>query len=156
MIEFAESRRDKERNLADSGIKFVRWQTVQLAQFGFVSNLLMGFGVAGLGFWLSLLKDFNFQPQHCVRPLFALSGVGFVFSIAIGIWCSLNRLWDFRLTAGITHPKSQVGELEAKRIESHKLGVRTWHLLYSQIAAFGLATILLIATLGLTYWSKLF
>jgi hypothetical protein len=87
--------------------------------------------------------------------LFGLSGISIIFSIASGIWCSLNRLWDFRITAGMARGKWQGQELAKEQTKSDKLGNRTWVLLYSQISTFALATILLAATLVLSYLYKL-
>jgi hypothetical protein len=142
--------------VANSGGRFVRWQGIQITQLGFVLNLVLSFAVAGLGLWVSLLRDSNFKPQCWAKCLFVLSGITFIFSIAIGLWCSLNRLWDFRITAGMARGKWKAEELAVKEIESEKLGDRTWVLLYSEISTFILATILLMAALVITYWPKLF
>jgi hypothetical protein len=142
--------------MADPRGRFVRWQAILITQLGFVLNLVLSFAVAGLGFWVSLLRDSNFQPHCWAKWLFGLSGFSLILSIATGIWCALNRLWDFQITAGIAREKWKDEELAAMRIESDKLGDRTWALLYFQISAFSLATILLMLTLALAYWSKLF
>jgi len=135
--------------------RFIRWQTTQITQLAFVLNLVLGFAVAGLGLWVSLLRDTRFQPQCGAKCLFVLSAISLVLSIATGIWCSLNRLWDFRITAGMARGKCEGAELTAKTIESDKLGDRTWLLLYLEILAFVLATLLLVATLVIVYWPKL-
>jgi hypothetical protein len=135
--------------------RFVRWQAIQITQLGFVLNLVLGFAVAGLGLWVSLLRDTSFQPQCWDKCLFVLSAISFVLSIATGIWCSLNRLWDFRITAGMARGKWKGDELTTKEIESDKLGGRTWALLYLEISTFVLATLLLVGTLALVYRSKL-
>jgi hypothetical protein len=141
--------------MADGG-RFVRWQGIQITQLGFVLNLVLGFAVAGLGLWVSLLRDASFQPHCCAKCLFFLSSIAFVASIVSGIYCSLNRLWDFRITAGIARGKWSGDELTEKETKSRKLGGRTWVLLYLEISSFVLAIILLMATLVLAYWPKLF
>lgn len=138
-----------------NGGRFVRWQGIQLTQLGFVLNLVLGFAVAGLGLWLSLLRDASFQPLCWDKCLFVLTGISLLVSIATGLWCSLNRLWDFRITAGMARGKWADDELTAKEIESKKLGDRTWALLYWEISAFVLAILLFMATLVLAYWQKL-
>jgi hypothetical protein len=142
--------------VADSSGRFVRWQSIQVTQLGFVLNLVMGFAVAGLGLWVSLLRDISFHPQCQAKYLFVLSASLFLISIASGIWCALNRLWDFRITTGIARGKWTGDELKKKEIRSEKLGDRTWMLLYSEVSTFALATLLLIATLAQVYWCKLF
>jgi len=141
--------------MADN-IRFVRWQGIQLTQLGFVLNLVLSFAVAGLGLWLSLLRDDNFRPRCWAKCLFVLSAFALVLSIATGLWCSLNRLWDFRITAGIARGKWEGVELAVQRAQMEKLDNRTWALLYWEICSFVLATLLLIATLILAYWPKLF
>ncbi len=141
--------------MADNG-RFVRWQGIQLTQLGFVLNLVLGFAIAGLGFWLSLLRDATFQPRCWAKCWFVLSAISLLLSVVMGLWCSLNRLWDFRIAAGIARGKWEGGELTAKRSEMEKLDNRTWTLLYWEVSTFVLATALLIATLVLAYWSKLF
>ena len=142
--------------MADSSGRFVRWQSIQVTQLGFVLNLVMGFAVAGLGLWVSLLRDTSFQPQCRAKYIFVLSAISFLISIASGMWCSLNRLWDFRITAGMARGKWTGDELKKKEIRSEKLGDRTWMLLYFEVSTFALATLLLVATLAQVYWCKLF
>lgn len=139
-----------------NGGRFVRWQTIQITQLGFVLNLVLGFGVAGLGLWISLLRDLSFQPHCWAKCLFFFSGLSLIFSIGTGILCSLNRLWDFRITKDIARGKWEGPELTAKKIESDKLGDRTWVLFYLEISAFLLAALSLVATLALVHRSKLF
>lgn len=142
--------------MADSSGRFVRWQTIQITQLGFVLNLVLGFAVAGLGLCVSLVRDANFQPHCCAKFFFILSVTLFMVSVATGIWCSLNRLWDFRITAGIARGRWTNEELTQKRIENERLGDRTWVLLYFEISTFILATLSLMCTLALVYRAKLF
>jgi len=142
--------------LPDSGERFVRWQGIQIAQLGFVLNLVLGFAIAGLGLWVSLLRDTSFQPHCYAKGLFILSAISLMFSIGSGTWCAVNRLWDFRITAGIARGKWKGDELAIKETESNELGARTWTLLYFEIVTFLLATVFLVATVVLVYWSKLF
>ncbi len=135
--------------------RFTRWQAIQITQLGFVSNLMLGFAVAALGLWVSLLRDTCFQPDCWAKRLFLVSGISVSASIGFGIWCSLNRLCDFRITAGIARGKWDGKELADHRAKSDKLGNRTWTLLYWQISTFALATLLLAATLAISYPSKL-
>jgi hypothetical protein len=142
--------------LADPTGRFVRWQTIQITQLGFVLNLVLGFAVAGLGLWVSLLRDASFQP-HCVaKGFFVLSGISLVVSVGGGLWCSLNRLWDFRITTGITRGKWSGEELTAKQCKSDLLGKATWLLLYLEISTFALGTAFIVSTLALVYRCKLF
>jgi hypothetical protein len=148
-------KQSKDLFLADSSGRFIRWQATQITQLGFILNLVLGFAVAGLGLWVTLLRDASFQPHHWAKRLFLLSGISLVVSIAVGLWCSLNRLWDFRITAGMARGEWSKEELAANQIKSDLLGSRTWRLLYGEISAFILGTLFLVATLALVYCSKL-
>jgi hypothetical protein len=142
--------------LANFSGRFVRWQTTQITQFGFVQNLVLGFAMAGLGLWVSLLRDVGFQPHCWAKCLFSLSAFSFISSIGTGILCSLNRLWDFRISKDISGGKWDGAELGAMRIMSDKLGDRTWMLLYLELVTFIFAISLLMGALVVSYWSKLF
>lgn len=126
-----------------------------MTQFGFVSNLMLGFAVAALGLWISLLRDTDFHPHGWPNCSFVLSGIAIIVSFASGIWCSLNRLWDFRITAEIARGKLEGKELIDKRTRSEKLGGRSWALLYWQIATLVLAAIFLGIALGSFYRHRL-
>jgi hypothetical protein len=81
-----------------------------------------------------------------------------IVSISTGMWCSINRLWDFRLTAEIARTTEQLGknELTSEKSRVQRLGNRTWVLLYFQFSTFLISVLLLIGALALTYHSKLF
>ena len=138
--------------------RFVRWQTITITQFGFLLNLLLGFAVAALGLWVSLVRDPSFQPQSWARCSLVLSGLSAIASIVSGIWCSMNRLWDFRGTTDIARNVEQwdKDELASNRRQTEKLGKRTWVLFYFQVAGFILAMLLLTSTFVWSYRSKLF
>jgi hypothetical protein len=112
--------------------------------------------VAALGLWASLLRDTGFHPDCWAKCFFDLSAISLVIAITTGLLCSLNRLWDFRITAGIARGNWNGDELKDKRRESDLLGKLTWRLLYLEISMFSLGIFLLMATLALVYRFKLF
>jgi hypothetical protein len=139
--------------------KVVRWQQVTIAQFGFVSNLLLSFAVAGLGLWISFLREPSVSFERCA---FGFSGLLLLLSIAIGLVTSINRLRDFRKTTAILRHGWQNGagqwseaETAVKQEEVRKLGKRTWVLFYAQIVTFSLATLFLLYSIVIRYWSRL-
>lgn len=76
---------------------FVRWQGITITQLGYVSNLILGFATASLGFSLTLLRDKDFVPQSWAKRIFLLSLCAVLISIFSGIWCAINgvRLIDY-------------------------------------------------------------
>ena len=93
---------------------FVRWQGISVTQLGYAVNLILGFATASLGFALTLLKDKDFTPQHCEKILFDSSLALLSLSIALGVWCVINRLRDFRKTKDIANERQELGETELK------------------------------------------
>jgi len=142
----------------DSKGSFIRWQTIAATQLGFVVNLLLTFAVAALGLWVSLFRDSCFQPHRWSKFLFTAFALANAASVLTGLWCSLNRLHDFRLTEGIARDRESGftnDQLSSRRSKARRLGKLTWVLFYFQIGFFTLAILSLVAMLFTTYWSKL-
>ena len=136
---------------------FVRWQSIALTQLGHVINLILGLATASLGFELTLVTE-NKLLGFWARCLLVISLAGFLASIAIAIWCELNRLVDFRRTTQTArlreeNPKDE--ELENLRKETKKLGKRTWRLFYIQVAAFGVGLLAVIGSFVAAYHGTL-
>lgn len=120
--------------------RFAKWQGVTREQLGSTSNLVLGLATGLLAFTTLLLLD---------RKLIASFAFGFgvaayfllATSIIMALWCAINRLTDFRLTAKIAHPKnSNNPQLEELREESRLLGDKTWAIFRSQIWSFALGS----------------
>ncbi len=99
------------------------------------------------------------------------SVLAFLGSIALGVWCAINRLHDFRETAQIAKTRERM-ERERKglgsgekmtrdEIKSHlkdwrtlnrRRGAFTWTLFYWQIGTFGVGVLFLVAAVA---WSVL-
>jgi hypothetical protein len=149
---------------------FVRWQAITIAQLGFVSNLILTLAVAALGFALTLVKDNDVIASSCwARCVLVFSIIGLAISLALGIWCALNRLADFRMTAQIargretlptmTSEQGNAGkeeELAERREEVKKLGNRTWTLFYWQVSTFAAGILALIGSFFAAYHARLF
>lgn len=143
--------------------KFIRWQGVTITQLSYSINLVLTFSVAALGFGVSLLLSDNFKPTICQAYAFFISLFLLLASGALGIWCTINRLWGFRATAKITHLKRKDKnhtELPDLRKLTNKLGKKTWGIFWWQIGAFSAAIFLLVSSvafsLGEAYlWSCL-
>lgn len=133
--------------------KFQRWQKIRRDQFGYALNLILAFTVAALGYWFVLLGDKEFTPTPAAKCMMILSLVALSFSAICGLFCIVNRLWDFRGTA----QRALGDDLADAPTKTYldQLGRRTWYLFYSQLIAFALGIVLLATALLLTYGAKL-
>jgi hypothetical protein len=147
--------------------RFVRWQSVTITQLGYTVNLILGLATGSLGFALTLLKDKDFVPQNCQKVFFDLSLASLLLSIALGIWCVISRLRDFRKTKNIARDGEQwkrdgiaddeiKSRLEQRRAEVKSLGKCTWRLFYWQLGSFGFGLVMLFLVFLSIYRSKLF
>ncbi|WP_275099864.1 hypothetical protein [Sedimenticola hydrogenitrophicus] len=146
---------EKGKEEKDIYERFVKWQGITREQLGATSNLVLGLGTGLLGFATLLLLEGKLTAP-CAFGLGVLSSGLLALSVALALWCSLNRLSDFRLTAQIAHPiKYDSQELEELREESRRLGEWTWRIYRAQIwsfavggAAIGLATVIQVFSAG--------
>ncbi|MCI0352442.1 MAG: hypothetical protein L0Z53_23745 [Acidobacteriales bacterium] len=118
--------------------RFAKWQGITREQLGATSNLVLGLATGLLAFTTALLLEKKLIASCAFG--FAVTATGLLaLSVALAIWCSTNRLADFRLTAQIAHPKnSDNSQLQELRDESKRLGERTWNIFRGQIWTFGL------------------
>jgi len=101
---------------------FIRWQSIRIVQFGHVNNLILTFATASLGFALTLLKGSRAENVSCSFCIWLLAVVTLLGSLAVGIWCSINRLRDFRETAQIAREREALGS-EGK-LAPHEMDAR--------------------------------
>lgn len=137
----------KPKNRASS----IRWQGRTIEQFGYALNLILGLSVAAMGFEVSLLLRSDFEKDGWQNWLFAASLLSLLLSTAVGLWCVVNRLHDFRTTTETARKRENgapASELHALRSRSRNLGKRTWRLFWWQISAFGAGVFLLILAVG--------
>ncbi|MEQ1883722.1 MAG: hypothetical protein ABL967_01585 [Bryobacteraceae bacterium] len=136
---------------------FVRWQCIRIAQFGHVANLILTFAVASLGFSVTLLQDLRHgRSAPCLLCIWAIADFALLGSIALGILCAMNRLWDFRETAQIARRREDLEQdgkltrqeidarLEYQREANRKRGELSWTLFYWQIGTFGVGIVFLL------------
>ena len=137
---------DKEENE-----KFVRWQGITITQLSYSINLVLTFSVAALGFGVSLLLSDNFKPTTCQAYAFFMSLFFLLASGAFGVWCTINRLRDFRATAKIANLKRKDKnhtELPELRTLTNKLGKKTWGIFWWQIGTFSAGILLLVLSVA--------
>lgn len=130
---------------------YIRWQGRTIEQFGYALNLILGLSVAALGYELSFLLDEEFKRVGWQNCLFVISLLFFLLSVAVGLWCVVNRLKDFRATAETAYNRED-GASDLKllplRTLTCTLGKRTWLLFRWQIATFGIGVLLLVFAVG--------
>jgi len=131
--------------------KFIRWQSIAITQLSYSINLILTFSVAAIGFAVSLLLNESFKPSDCQEHSFILSLIILLLSGAFGIWCTINRLRDFRATARIANLKRKEGneaELTELRILTKRLGEKTWGIFWWQIGSFSAGIIILVLSVA--------
>ena len=88
-----------------------------------------------------------------------LAILSFLISIGFGIWCVINRLYDFRTTKNVARGKEQgqsEEELAELRLTYEDSGTRTWKLFWWQIGTFAFAVLTFILSVAFFYSQKLF
>lgn len=123
--------------------RYVRWQGRLLAQLGFVNNTVLALTTAGLGFAVSR------EPAGWAQCALWAGIMSLGASVALALWCAINRLHDFRETAQLARGKMGETERCVRRRENRRRGERTWVLLYFQLATFALGTVLVVVSVGL-------
>jgi hypothetical protein len=131
--------------------KFIRWQGIAITQLSYSINLILTFAVAAIGFSVSLLLNENFKPTSYQAYAILISLLLLLISGALGIWCTINRLRDFRATAKITNLKRKEGnevELSVLRALTMKLGKKTWGIFWWQIGTFSAGVFVLVLSVA--------
>ena len=137
----------------DKNEKFIRWQGITITQLSYSINLILTFSVAALGFGVSLLLSDNFKPTTCQAYVYFSSLFLLVVSGAFGIWCTINRLRDFRATAKICNLKRKDennSELPGLRDLTNKLGNKTWGIFWWQIGTFSAGILILVLSVAIS------
>lgn len=137
---------DKERS--------VRWQQITINQLSYVINLILGLSVAALGFASSLLLNKMFNLANSADGFFVISLISLLMSGFFGVWCTINRLRDFRLTAKITKIRDGTEVQELRKL-TRRLGEKTWILFWWQIGTFSFGILLMVISVVVSTGSKL-
>lgn len=137
---------------------FVRWQSIMIAQLTYAINLILSFSVATLAFQISLLLNKDFTPLSWQKCGFSVSLLLLIASVALGLWCVINRLRDFRATTEVARERengANESELEPLRAIYRRLGKMTVGIFWWQVATFGLGVLLTVISVGGSVASKL-
>jgi hypothetical protein len=138
---------------------FVRWQAITIGQLTIAINVILGFAGATLAFGANLLIK---EPSHLtgwVASLYLASLAVLLVSMGVGVWCVINRLRDFRATMRAAR-KRETGAsdaaIEPLRKLYLRLGTKTWTLFWWQIGTFLVGVALMVVSLGVLAWARLF
>ena len=130
----------------DNGGSFARWQQIAPAQLAGAANLILGLGVAAIGFLITVLMnlqiDANDRWQIVAYLLFLASMLLFLGSSGFGIWLTVTRLRDFRARMYVARAAEQGADerqIERRRNLSRRLEPRSWRIFWWQLSVFGLA-----------------
>ncbi|MFC5571550.1 hypothetical protein ACFPN1_15935 [Lysobacter yangpyeongensis] len=116
---------------------FIRWQGITRDYFSSVSNLVLGLATGLLAFLVSGLTSIQPTPK-CLLFVGAASVVLLSASVALAVWCAINRLRDFRATAKIARSRwkdEPINPLD--RFDSRVMGQLSWRLFWWQLVLFG-------------------
>lgn len=107
---------------------FVRWQSQAMSQLTNALNLILGLGIAALGYGLQEFK----KADTCFnKSTFFIASILLFATASVGLLCLLNRLKDVRITA-------QNARGNQERQDTKELGKRTWCLFQVMLWLFGL------------------
>jgi len=137
---------------------FIRWQAITIAQLSYAINLILTFSVAAIGFAVTLLLNEKFNPGLWQSCAFSLSLILLLASGAFGIWCTINRLRDFRATTKISKLRDKEGEkseVQNLRSLTRNLGNKTWGIFWWQIGTFSAGIFFLVLSVAFSVGNKL-
>lgn len=94
------------------------------------------------------------RVSSCVPKFLAVAAViSLLGSIAFAVWCAMNRLKDFRLTARIARRREcGDGELDELRATTRRLGEMTWKLWKTQVVLFAIGVVLCATSVVASAW----
>lgn len=140
----------------DDSEAFARWQGLTITQLSQAVSVVLALAVAAIGFDVTLLMNKEFVPASWQKFVFAAAVLALLVSVALGIWCIINRLRDFRLTmwAARDRENDPVGAATSRAL-ANGLGKKTWALFWGQICTFGLGVVLTVAVVTGVHGHKL-
>lgn len=141
---------------AEDQDSFVRWQALTIAQLTQAVSVVLGLAVASLGFDVSLLTSSDFKPISWQKCAFGAALLSLLASIALGAWCVINRLRDFRLTMWSARDRASNPSVAAStRALANAIGKKTWALFLAQIVTFQAGILLTVLVVGSVHGHKL-
>jgi len=142
------SEADDRRMKIDPKESFVRWQSATRKHFTVTSSVVLGLATGLLAFVSEHFLLDAPPPNWYVLLTGLIAVLSLGTSIGLALWCSINRLRDFRATAQIARKRAE-GEavLVADRRETTALGEFSWQLYTWQLILFGIGAVASVAAL---------
>src|SRR5882672_10443120 len=107
---------------------FVRWQRATREHFTLTSSVVLGLATGLLAFVSERFLD-KTHLAGCVLIVGAVALLSLALSIVLALWCSINRLRDFRATAQIARHRANKDPVAPEdRLETKILGEFSWRL----------------------------
>ena len=145
----------RRRRNAEGRVRFARWQTTTIAQFGFLTNTVLVLTTASVGFAFGYAFDHASKLSYDLKCALTVGILVLGLSGLFALLCSWNRLLDFRLTTQITGASEQhdLRNLTAQaRVTTRELGDQSWCLLGCQLFTFGVGILIVAMTLFCSLW----
>jgi len=138
---------------SDPADSFVRWQKVTREHFTLTSSVVLGLATGLLAFVSQHFLEGS-RPAGCILLVGAAAILSLALSIALALWCSINRLRDFRTTAQIARRRVNKESVDPNvRLETKVLGEFSWRLFWWQLVLFGVGAIVSAIALLARAWS---
>lgn len=116
---------------------FVRWQGITRDYFSSVSNLVLGLSTGLLALLVSGLTSLQ-TASTCLLLVGTAAVIFLAASVALAVWCAINRLRDFRATAKIARSRWKEEPVNpADRSDTRAVGQLSWRLFWWQLVLFG-------------------
>lgn len=125
------------------------WRDVQRTQLGISANLFMIFASAVFGYVVNFLVT-KPHAQCVVKVLLSIGAIYLVLSLLFYGLFVINRLFDFRKTAG--HYKEGKSERIVGKLTS-RIGKCSWYLFYAQIGWLIFGFVFSLIGLGISIYS---
>ncbi|MBX3165227.1 MAG: hypothetical protein KF900_12185 [Bacteroidetes bacterium] len=139
--------------------RFIRWDSIRRNYFSVIINLFLTYSLGMLAFLFQKLE----QPYFIKNCFFTTSLIFTSISVIVGIFASISRFFDFKITAKKIRlqQKQKDRNISDEEIENAKkkmnfYEILTIRLFYSQIVIFILSSISIIIYVLTKYGSVLF
>ena len=134
-----------------------KWENHRIAQLSFINNLVIGLSVAIIGYVFDFIKPSNIIFNSTQKFLFWVGVLLILISVLVGIFVTINRLNDFRLTAKIARNRANDNRetINSDRNKVKIIGKQTWNGFVWQIVTFGVSFLCFSIVILIEYWGKL-
>lgn len=136
----------------DPSESFIRWQTATREHFTLTSSVVLGLATGLLAFLAERFLSGS-RPSSVALVFGVGAFLSLAVSIALALWCSINRLRDFRTTAQIARRRANGEPVPpTDRLETKALGEFSWKLFWWQLVLFGVGAVTTAIALLVRVW----